>query len=811
MNFEDAAAIESVTWYMRLSDYPRATNRALINDLFNGVPPYTEEEVQQNNISTNVNFLEPTKVAMDARRQFYNALSNPSPLFRVTIDSGPKHKRSEWGETITRHINRIIKRSAAYMELQRSQFALNVLHGIGPCCWEDGYSWCPVPLGVEDVMVPTATTLDMRNLPFLALYRRYTAMQLSQKINGPYVDPGWNKPVVQSCLDWAESQASRLMQATWPEVWSPEKMNERRKENNGLTGSDSVPTIDCWDFYFYDAEDNETGWKRRIVMDTWSATNIGGQPTPVHKVTDARNKFLYNSGDRKFASKLSNLVHWQFADASCVAPFRYHSVRSLGFLLYSICHLQNRLRCKFSDATFEALLQYFRTGSPDEAERVAKIVLTDKAVIPEGVQFVPQDQRWQVNEKLVMQCLGLNRQSIADSSSAFTQDYDMAAEGTDRETATRTMAKVNASSSLLNGMLAQAYDYQQFQYYEICRRFTLDDSPDPDVKNFRNLCLRDGVPGNILDHNVWDVQATRTIGGGNRMQQVAVADKLMGIRTMLDPDSQRKVDRIFIAANTEDYDLAQDLVPDQRQMSDSRHDAQLTAAALLNGLPVDPKPGVNHIDYIEGLISSGASRIQQIEATSQGMATPEQVVGLMNLLQNASKHIALLSQNKSEQQRARQYMDNVKEMANAVRAYRQRLEQAGKDMAAAGGQGQDPKDAAKAQSMVIQAQTKAQLAKQSHAERTAQRQITWQNEEKRKQAELQAELQRKNAEHQAELQRKATQDLIDRKKESDAHALQMQKESATLRASIAAKDLETAAKIKRLKMEPKKRQKKAKK
>jgi len=40
-------------------------------------------------------------------------------------------------------------------------------------------------------------------------------------------------------------------------------------------------------------------------------------------------------------------VAFQFADLSAVAPFRYHSVRSLGWLLYAVINLQNRLRCKF--------------------------------------------------------------------------------------------------------------------------------------------------------------------------------------------------------------------------------------------------------------------------------------------------------------------------------------------------------------------------------------------------------------------------------------------------------------------------------
>ena len=107
-----------------------------------------------------------------------------------------------------------------------------------------------------------------------------------------------------------------------------------------------------------------------------------------------------------------------------MAPFRYHSVRSLGFLLYSICHLQNRLNCKFDESTFEQLMQYFRITNPIDAERAWKVDLTDKKALPDGLQFVKRDERWEVDAELVQMALQKNRQIMADNSASFTQDFD---------------------------------------------------------------------------------------------------------------------------------------------------------------------------------------------------------------------------------------------------------------------------------------------------------------------------------------------------------------------------------------------------
>ena len=99
--FSSASRIEEIVWAMKMADFPRGSNRARIDKLFNGNPPYSDAEARKNNISTNVNFLESTQIAHNARRQFSNAFLKPGNFFNVRLDSGPIHKRDEWGNIIT--------------------------------------------------------------------------------------------------------------------------------------------------------------------------------------------------------------------------------------------------------------------------------------------------------------------------------------------------------------------------------------------------------------------------------------------------------------------------------------------------------------------------------------------------------------------------------------------------------------------------------------------------------------------------------------------------------------------------------------
>lgn len=86
---------------MRAADYPRSANRARIDNLFNGVAPYTQEEQVQNRINTNVNWLDATRIHQDACRQFENGIMKPGNYFTVKLDSGPIHQRTKFSDIIT--------------------------------------------------------------------------------------------------------------------------------------------------------------------------------------------------------------------------------------------------------------------------------------------------------------------------------------------------------------------------------------------------------------------------------------------------------------------------------------------------------------------------------------------------------------------------------------------------------------------------------------------------------------------------------------------------------------------------------------
>jgi hypothetical protein len=736
MKFTDANLVSSIVWQMRRADFMRGSNRAAIDRLFNGAPPLTEAEREAQQAYTNVNKLSGPKIAADARRTYSQAFFKSKYYFNVTLEDCKDRKKSEYESIITREIGRKMKRSMKYFEAIRSQIGTVVLHGISPVFWGDPERWCPMALSPGDVMIPSGTRVAMDNLTQFAVWRQFTPHELRKLAKSATPDPGWQQPTVDSAIAWCEQQIERgSMTSILParDILAPERMQEWIKENTGLYASDSVPTIDAWEFYYYSDDDEECGWRRRIVLDTPYYADPMPNDMPERDLIgrDAKKRdFLYSS-DNVYARNVNEILHFQFGDASSVAPYRYHSVRSLGWLLYSPAHLENRLFCKRADATFESLMQYFRVSNPEDKERVTKIDLHHLGVIPEGLNFVTPQERWQVNHTLVNETAAELRQSMVETAAQFREGREASA-GVEK-TATQVMAEVNSANAIVGAMLLQAYAYANQQYAEIARRFCVENSVDPEVRDFRAKALSSGVPEKYLDSSMWRVDAEQAMGAGNKLLQIAMADKLMAARTLYDPQAQRDILHIYTIANTDDAALSDSLVPAMPETSDTAHEADQSFATLLAGVQVRPKKGENQIEVIQAWIAGLVQRVQLLQQTG---AENSDMAGIQNAIGATQQRIQMFAMDAAQVQLAKKFEDDLKQVAEAASGIRINTPQ----------QGPDPETQAKIQSTAAQAQNKMQIRSAEAAQKMAIKNVA-----------AQQDLQIQRGRAQVEIQKQATQ------------------------------------------------------
>lgn len=752
---DDVRLLDGLCWDLVLADAPRGRNRALIANEANGVPPYTDEEVEVNGIQVNVNDLTMTRGLHDARGQFTNAFLKPGNFFRCKTEEGPPRDREKNSTIVTHELGRIMKRSVPYFEAFRAKIGLLVLHGISPSVWQTEDRWCTRPLGIGDVLMPAETLVGFENLPFFVLRRQWTGNELQSLTSRTNRDPGWNMPMVERCLDWIDKQTTVLRGNNWPDVWSPERVAERRKADGGFYANDRAPTIDTFDIYIYDGDGKTTGWKRRIILDTWGTPSTTGVGTysldrdykksellaeGFGKKKDAGKKdFLFTSKSRVVSDTWKSIINFQIADLSAVFPQRIHSVRSLGFLLYSVCNLQNRLRCKFNEALFENLMMLFRVKSNDEVQRALKLDMVNKGFIDDTLAIVPAGDRFQPRADLIELGLKENNELISASTGAFAQRRNFSKDKVEK-TRFQVMAEVNADTALISAALQQAYKYQNFEDQEIFRRFCKKNSTDPDVREFRASCLRQGVPESLLLPEKWTVEHEQVMGGGNKTQEMTIAQQLLEMRPMFDPQPQREVLRDVVLAITDDAAKAEQLVPEAPTVSDSVHDTELAFGTLMIGGKVTPKPGLNAVEVAGTMIQAMGQKVQEI-MQSGGVGTPQDIKGLAACAQYAGAYIQQLGQDKSQKEVVKQLSDALGKLMNEVKGMVQRQQQMAKKAAQQNGQGQpDPKDIVKAQAMAEQAKIKQENMRTSHAQRTAQRQIQFEQQLKQEQARERSKL-----------------------------------------------------------------------
>lgn len=696
----------------------RGTNRATINRQFNGLVPYTEAEVEEHQIQVNANFLEGYKIALDGNLQVNGALLSKNRYFHARCMVGPQEKREEWGRKFTEAIHKPITRGKSgkkHFFLMRNRNASLVLHGIGAMVWHNDYDWMPKFAALDDLLIPSDTPQDFsEELCHLGINVYVTPYQLRKMTHGTS-RKGWNKKLADLML----KNVKNVTQFT-PDVYEqPEKLESLWKQHSLYMNSDAVPKIKLT--YFYYLNDTTGKWCRKIIVRNNAAFSI-----------DIPNEFLFDSGEEEFAADIDQIIHIQYGDGNVVAPLKFHSVRGLGMLLYSVVELINRLRCQQMQHTFEQLMTILRISNPATTDRPKVVQLHPYAVLEDGVSFVPPEERPKADARMIEFSMSQARQIMAENSSSYVQGID---NGTQKEqTLGEAQIKLQSANKIVAGMLSSMYLQESFYWEEVKRRFLNPTSTDAEVQRFRKDCIASGIPPAVLQNENWIIDIEKAFGAGDQTLAAQEATQLLGISEKLDPTSKRVVLRKFIATITRNDDLAQLLVPEKKpESSEGTQAAEDVFATLMLGMPVSLREGIEHTDYIATVLGMMSIVIQTINESEEKMGTPEQVQGLNNAAQNVAQHLEILAEDPLNKEFVAAAEKALGKMMNDVRAFEQRQQQAMEAEQTRQEDAQSMESQAKAEATMAQAQVKIQtttattqqkmqLAAEKHAQDMVQKQ-----------------------------------------------------------------------------------------
>ena len=613
-NFTTASKVISTVRQSDDSEQGRGQNRVLINRAANNEPLLCKEEADKIGMKIYNRWGEFMSALSHARRQYVTNFMSPATFFNVSIPKAPEEVRADWEGDITEKLNDTMKEGECalqYFELHRSRWAAVVAHGIGAMMWEDKYSWLPRYVAIEDLRIPTDTELSFRNLTWFAVRIAYTPGELSRKaFSGAKSKFKWDKPAVAALLAAVKEVNDVMAENNYDINTVPEKFEELRKQNAGYWSGDAMPTINLWHFYH---QDDDKKWYLKVVPEIGTAFTA-----PVG------DTFICQS-EGAVADTWRQIIHVQFGDLNNKAPFMYHSVRSLGFALFEPCYWTDFTRCRLVQHTLDSFNIQIRVSDPQDRGRALIQTFQNLSVLKPGVTIVPNTERHMIDNNLVESTMAQTKQLQQEASTAYTANIDT---GTAREqTAFETGVKVQQNNALLSGLMLVAFTYEKFAYKEICRRFCLEGSDDPEVIEFQEACQKAGIPKAWLDIKKWRIEPTAPLGNGNPTMAMVESENAMKLRPLADPSVQQEMT----------HDAAVPMIGAARarrwfrskanKVSDAAAAAAAGFSTMMMGLPAQIPEGLNPIQQIQTLFGLTGGFIAKIEQTTK-TPTPDQLLGL---------------------------------------------------------------------------------------------------------------------------------------------------------------------------------------
>jgi hypothetical protein len=670
-NFSSAAKVSQLIRAGDPVEFVRSGNRKLVLDAANCRPPFDDAMVKKMGLTINVDWGEFAKLLTDAIKQMLSAFTANQYYFAVTIPDAPKEHQSEWEAFITDRINLIMERDIVYYMLQWAKWSSVAKFGVGIETWRYGDRWrsrfCPL----QDIRIATDTTLDFENLNWYAQRIPYTVYELFTEVTDKGKNNHWRKEGVAGIL--RNYKEMNFVDATQNINFDTdrEKFSSLIRQNGGFYGSNALPTIPLYHFYFEDdGKNGQRQWFMRVV--------------PEEGVVKGANNedFLWQS-DEPVANSVSELIHCQYGDLSFDDPPTFGGVRGLGDLLYEPCYYSNLTRCRAVQHLHDQFNILLRTIDPQEKARAAIQVFQNLGVLKPGVSIVPEQERHQIKTDLLEFVTAQMKQLASEASSSYTQQADT---GTQKEqTAFETRVKAEQVNAMTSGIILKGSRFEDVKNREICRRFCLNankpelniGNTDPDIIEFQGRCRKFGIPSQWLDINQWVVRTVTPIGMGNPVIAQAAVEQLQKIAPKLSPEAQNEINHETVLVYSKDPRKARRWAPigAKPTQSDASREAIGLFATLLVAAPGSvPPPQNNYIDQIEVLLPLLAGKIV-LYTNRNNMADAEEAMGLNNVLTYIGQAVQALGQDPAQKERVKKYTDSLAQLGNEVKALAQRGQQ----------------------------------------------------------------------------------------------------------------------------------------
>ncbi len=692
---KDSKSLYEIYKKLKDADDKSSKNRAEIQAMFDGVPPYSDTDLVASGQAyrCNVNFDEAAAILESAMAGYVDLTHSVEHLLTLKTDYGDSKQRLEISQILAEELTRAIR--------SWPQFHFNYLllaqyfiaHGVGIVYWEDDIDWRWKVSMFGDFLIPRKTLACEDEIEVAVCVRSYQAHQLYKFIEDAEAaaDMGWN----------VEQVRKALMKATQGQIgafteW--EKLQVEFKNNDLFTGTACASEIK--------------------VLHAWVKEFDG---------TISYYMTLENNEAEEFLCVKRNLYR-HINSAFVFFPFGigtngyYHSIRGLGYKIFPQIQLSNRLRCQMADG---AMLSSTLLLQPQNEQALEELNFTYygpySVLAPDQINVV--ERAMPDVSKTAMPFL----QDLTSQMQYKTGAYEnaLAAVNNSKEkTKFETQAILAGQSKLSLAALNLFYEPWGRVLKEVVRRFIcgcyVDGEPGSrEILEFKARCEMRGVPPEaIAAIDIDSVRPVRAIGAGSEAARLLATDELTQLMPGFDEYGRKAAIRDRVAARF-GYDLADRYTPapdsEARPVIDVKM-AMLENQDLRGGAEIEILPNENHLEHAKVHLAALA---ELAEAVESGGASVEQVIsGLVSLFGHVTQHVEQVSMDTTipeEGAMLRQALQQFGEIVNngMKQVQRMREQQSAPEPAADAGPEQDD-FADKLQQKLQEHQMKLQMMQEVH-------------------------------------------------------------------------------------------------
>lgn len=657
-------------------------DRAIISAFYNGRSTMGADQATREGISEITNHLFGYDTLNQAKTQLAAVYSQPDHVWAVDLPDAPPEVKDEWQMLLTKKFNEILRRAGKFKPEYDSLCGDATLYGRGSLYFRDDYSWCPRHC---EPLVPRKSGQRPDEIPYIFMRDQISLRDLHRfhRMATRNGHPGWKAKELKVWIDMLTGNIAPGVGAISTSGTSafddPAELENDRQE--GAIPADNgrvmLPV-----YFLYTSRPKEEGCP-------WDLTIIPRNTEAVKSMIRGRGQAdrVLNApifDQEKFYRASKHFIHPFFLDANIGGRATWHRVRGLGRLNYETDVDVEEFFNEAMTGAKESVRRLYATESSADIEMLERFMADNEwsNILPPGVQVAQVQQN--PNFQYAFSVLEILRQNSAKKGAGAIGNSR--GERAANELEVQALERQGRNAQVLAHRMSEWYQSLDALGCEVFRRFVQQGAIPSDegyweIKEFQDWCEQKGIPLDYLRYSRkgesqrYEIKTNRSAGEGDRVQQVMVNRMLLDRIHLFSPQAQEIIKRRVVASETNDYELAKHLVPEQQEppgdqvaRANNENDAALLRgiAGYVPPLNKDDIHGVHvpeHIGALEALNAKGEA---------QGWE-PMDAAGFQSIGAHAMAHVQQIAG--SDKNMARQFEQAIQELARMAQEHEANMQQ----------------------------------------------------------------------------------------------------------------------------------------